>query len=164
MKRLALIITACGVIALVAAREGGLFNLEYFQENSVANVNLANRSDRTFPHIQRVVLLSDRNDKEPSTKDEAHLYVMLGKAVFDRDLFRNLPIYKIGQERLYIPYEFVLNGRRYDGGIAGVARDATTFGLRSFRGSKNSLQKFLIRKILDKHGVSPNVPVEDARK
>jgi hypothetical protein len=97
---------------------------------------------------------SDREADQGAGRELDALYIYIDAFVFDQDFGRMLPFYKVGKERSYLCYEFVLDKRVYADGIVGLQHEATTKGFRSLHAMRSAELKKLIDTILRHHRVS----------
>lgn len=155
MKIKHIVFSLLGVVGLtVALRELGVLKLERFS-HSAASYSLVKSDQKEFPSlVEKVIVRRDSlRSADQGTRRENVLYLYVDGFVFDQDWARMLPLYKQGREESYLRFEFVLNNRVHGGGIVSIKCDATTTGLRSLRGMKESAFKDLIHAVTKFHGL-----------
>ncbi len=140
--------------ATVALRELGVLKLEKFS-HSAASFGSVKSGQKEFAAVVSKVIVRNLDVRVPDkgSRSENVLYLYVDGFVFDQDWGRMFPLYKHGTDESYLRYAFVLNDREYASGIASVKCEATTTGLRSLRGMKESAFKDLIHAVTKFHGL-----------
>lgn len=155
MKTKHIVFSLLGVVGLtVALRELGVLKLEKFSHSAASYVGVKSARDAFPVQVEKVIVRSDSTrSADMGTRSENVLYLYVDGFVFDQDWARMFPLYKHGTDESYLRYEFVLNDREYASGIASIKCEATTTGLRSLRGMKESAFKDLVHAVTKFHGL-----------
>lgn len=155
MKTKHIVFSLLGVVGLtVALRELGVLELEKFSNSAASYVGVKSSRDAFPVQVEKVIVRSDSTrSADMGTRSENVLYLYVDGFVFDQDWGRMMPLYKHGTDQSYLRFEFVLNRQVHGGGIVSIKCDATTTGLRSLRGMKESAFKDLIQAVTKFHGL-----------